>query len=231
MATVPARQLTADIDYPDGDGKPMAETPRHRQNMTDLIETLEVWLADDPMAYVSGNMLLYYVRGDKRRHVSPDVFVARGVPKVRVPERRSYFAWVERKGPDVVIELTSASTREEDLDHKFALYQDTLKVREYFLFDPYEEYLEPQLQGYRLRKGRYARIRPIRGRLPSKVLNLHLEGAGEQLRLYDPKGRRRLPLPREARAQAEAARRQVEAENARLRRELAALRRRLAQGE
>ncbi|HJT77947.1 MAG TPA: Uma2 family endonuclease, partial [Gemmataceae bacterium] len=173
----------------------MAETPQHRQNMTDTIESLGVWFAEDSQVYVSGNMFIYYVPGDRLRHVSPDVFVVRGVPKL--PERRRYLVWEEGKGPDLVIEFTSESTREEDMDDKLSLYRDTLRVQEYFLFDPFAEYLEPPLRGHRLRGGRYVPIRPVQGRLPSKVLGLHLERDGRQLRLYDPTTGRRLLTPAE----------------------------------
>jgi Uma2 family endonuclease len=210
MATVtPTRH-----DYPTSDGRPIAETDLHRDLMVDLIQTLQMRFADDPMVYVSGNLLVYYVPGDKRRHVSPDVFVVKGVPK----RKRDYFLiWEERKGPDAVIELTSRSTRAEDTKRKFALYE-RLKVPEYFLFDPRAEYLDPPLRGYRLRGGIYVPIRPVAGRLPSKVLGLHLDRDGSQLRLYDPVTQAWIPTPEEEIEQAQA---EVE----RLRRELDALRR------
>jgi hypothetical protein len=94
--------------------------------------------------------------------------------------------WKEGKGPDVAFEITSKSTGKEDTDFKMQLYQDVLKVKEYFLFDPYAEYLDPPLQGHRLRRGRYQEIQPVKGRLPSELLGLHLERAGRQLRLCDP---------------------------------------------
>jgi len=114
-------------------------------------------------------------------------------------------------------------------------------VVEYFQFDPFGDYLKPRFQGYRLRAGRYARIRPVAGRLPSQVLGLHLELHGDDLRFHDPSASRWLPSPAEARQQAEAARQQAEvekqqaeagrqqaeAESERLRRELEELRRRL----
>ncbi len=206
-----------EVHYPDSDGRPMAETPHHRQVMTDTIQVLEAWFADDLWVYVSGNMLLYYVRGNPRRHVAPDVFVTKGIRKQPTPARRLYLVWEEGKGPDAAIEITSKSTRKEDQQDKFALYQDVLKVSEYFLFDPYGEYLQPALQGYRLRKGRYVRIRPVKGRLPSKVLGLHLEAVGEQLRFYNPATGAWLLTPLEqaeaekaARARAEAAQAQAE---------------------
>src|SRR3954463_2509752 len=109
--------------------------------MTDLIERLQDWFADDPRVYVTGNLLLYYERGNKRKHVSPDVFVVRGVPKL--PPRDYYLLWEEGKSPDVVIEITSKTTRREDEKKKLILYRDVLKVPEYFQFDPTEDYLKP----------------------------------------------------------------------------------------
>src|SRR3954454_12509732 len=173
MATRPSPVTRRDIEYPTGDGKPMAETDVHRDLMADLIETLKIYYAADPDVYVSGNLLLFYERGDKRKHVAPDVFVVRGVPKL--PRRDHYLTWQEGKGPDLVVELTSKSPRREDQKTKLALYRDVLKVPEYFLFDPYQEYLKPSLQGYRLVEGQYVPVEPVEGRLPSAVLGLDLE--------------------------------------------------------
>jgi Uma2 family endonuclease len=205
----------------------MAETDHHRELMFDLIKTLQARYAGDPMVYVSGNLLVFYVPGNRRRHLAPDVLVTKGVAK---RERLNYLVWEEGKGPDLVIELTSSSTRREDVEHKFRLYQDTLRVSEYFLFDPFGDYLQPPLQGYRLRRGKYVPIKPVKGRLPSKVLGLHLEQHGSDLRLFDPATGQWLPTPLERIAQAELARQQAEAENERLRRELEELRRRLPKG-
>ena len=71
-----------EVEYPTSDGRPMAETPLHMQEMIDLIETLQDHFAEDPNVYVWGNMMLYYVEGDRRKHISPDVFVVRGVSKL-----------------------------------------------------------------------------------------------------------------------------------------------------
>jgi len=205
----------SEITYPTSDGRPMAETDRHREIMFALIKVLQAFYATDPNVYVSGNLLLYYVPGNKRRHVSPDVFVVKGVPK---HERLYYLLWEERKSPNLVIEVTSSSTRSEDLKRKFLLYRDVLKVQEYFLFDPLEEYLRPSFQGYRLRQGKYAPIRPLGGRLPSSVLGLQFERDGYGLRLFDPKAGKWLLTAEEKLAQTEA-------ENERLHRELEMLRR------
>jgi Uma2 family endonuclease len=178
------------VHYPTGDGQPVAETPIHRDNMIALLDVLKTRFAADPMVYVSANMFVYYVPGRKRRHVSPDVFLVKGIPN---KDRDVYFVWEEGKGPDIVFEFTSDSTRDEDLDEKFNLYKDVLKVTEYFLFPPKEEYLTPSLQGFRLHAGRYVPIEPIDGRLPSSVLGLHLLREGAFLRLYDAVSGRTLP--------------------------------------
>src|SRR5262249_48387849 len=107
MATVPSADRVPVYwnGYPTSDGKPMAETDWHRDLMAVLIQTLRAYYCSDSQVYVSGNLLLFYVPGDKRRHVSPDVFVVKGVPK---RDRPNYLVWQEGKGPDVVIELTSS---------------------------------------------------------------------------------------------------------------------------
>jgi Uma2 family endonuclease len=209
---------TQTIDYPTSDGKPMAETDFHRIVMMASIQTLEFWYAAVANVYVSGNLLMYYVPGNKRKHVSPDVFVVKGVKK---KNRLYYLTWEEGKNPNAIIEITSKSTRKEDTDKKFVLYRDVLKVKEYFLFDPFGDYLKPdRLRGYRLQKGEYVPIEFVDGRLPSQVLELHLEADGVNLRLYDPTTKAWLLTPDERADQAEREKVALLEENERLRRML-----------
>lgn len=182
MATVPAPLIVFN-DYPYSDGKPMAETDLHRELMNMQIEVLKQYYEGQDDVYVSGNLLMFYEKGNKRKHVSPDVFVVKGVPNHMRP---NYLVWEEGRAPNLVIEMTSSSTRREDVGKKFKLYQDVLKVREYFLFDPYGDYLKPPMQGYRLVKGEYREIGQQAGRLPSQVVGLHLERDGKILRLWHP---------------------------------------------
>lgn len=219
--------------YPESDGKPMAETDIHRDLMFEIIAVLKERYAADPNTYVTGNLLLFYERGNKRRHVSPDCFVAFGVPDGFRP---NYLMWEEGKGPDVVFEFTSSSTRADDTRRKLALYRDTLGVKEYFLFDPEMDYLDPPMQGYRLRGGQYLRIREKNGRLPSLQLGLHLERDGNRLRLWDPTTGNWLPSLSEMidaeRQKADAERQKADAErqkNTALEAEVERLRQLLAQ--
>jgi len=217
MATIPSplRSLRADaeIDYPTGDGRPVGETPLHLKNLTTAIKTLERHFEREPLVYVWGNMFVYYEKGNRRKHVSPDVFVALGVPKDK--PREHYLIWEEGHGLDFVVELTSKSTQDEDLDDKMSIYQDEMPVPEYFLFDPKGEYLDPPLQGHRLREGKYVPIEIVEGRLPSEVLGLHLERDGEWLRFYNPATGLWLPTPEEREAALEADRGLAEAQRER----------------
>ncbi|HZW30877.1 MAG TPA: Uma2 family endonuclease [Isosphaeraceae bacterium] len=199
MATVPRQRRPRAIDYPTRDGKPMAETDVHREDRTDLIQTLKEYFARARRVYVSGNLLIFYEEGNRRKHIAPDVFVVRGVKK---HDRKNYLVWAEGRAPNLVIEITSKSTRRED-QKKLVIYRDILRVTEYFIFDPTEDYLDPPLQGFRLVGGDYLPITPIDGRLPSQVLGLRLERDGAKLRLWDPATGQRLPTPQEARAAAE----------------------------
>ena len=180
------------VDYPCSDGKPMAESDIHRACMTYLADALKRWFErrGQEDVYVSANSFVYYEQGNPRAVVAPDVFVV-----LRAPGhlRNSYLLWNEPKGPDFVLEVTSASTRRDDERRKREVYA-SLGVSEYFLYDPRGEYLTPPLQGYRLRDGEYRPL-PAVTVLPSRsvavhseVLALDLRDEREErmLRLHDP---------------------------------------------
>ena len=206
----------------------MAETDTHRKQMTYLLDALADHFRDDPNVYVAGNLFVYYREGDPTRVVAPDVFVVKGVSRLN---RRIYQVWKEEKAPDVVFELTSRGTRQDDLGAKKGIYE-MLGVEEYFIFDPLGEYLEPRLVGFRLAEWGYQRM--AEEPLVSQVLGLELRVEGEMLRLVDPATGENLLTSlesQEARRRAEAlvtqeteARRQAEAEVEQLQAELARLR-------
>ena len=210
MATVSA--LHRQIDYPTSDGKPMAETNEHRKVAVDLIDVLQHRYRDRSDVYVSGDLLLFYEPGNRNRHVAPDVFVCFDVENRLRP---NYLVWEEGKAPDFIIEVTSKSTRDVDQTTKSVLYRDVLGVREYFQFDPFEEYLSPSLQGQRLVDGEYVPIAWENGGLPSDVLGVRLVREGWILRLIDIATGERL-LTSAERAELEAERAELESERAEL---------------
>jgi Uma2 family endonuclease len=224
MAAIP---LEREAHYPESDGQPMAETGIHVEVMVETFGTLRERYRQVADIWVGANMFLYYEKGYPKKVVAPDVFVVKGVPNQL---RRTFKLWEEGRPPCLVIEITSDSTRDEDLHKKKGIYE-RLGVEEYVLHDPLGDYLEPPLQGFRLAGGRY---RPIAlapdGSLDCRTLGLRLRRDGERLRLIDTATGQPLPWREEiaerareaeARLAAEtAARRSLEVELARLRQEL-----------
>jgi Uma2 family endonuclease len=214
----PPRPLFGEL-LPESDGKPIAESDTHRDQLFDLLNCLDDHFRDNPNVYITGNLFLHYLDENKqRKSITPDIFVVFGVEKKL---RRYYQLDLEGKAPDVVIELTSNETQMEDFGDKREIYT-WIGVREYFVFDPLEDYLQPPLHGFRLDGNEY---RPMMGaRLHSEALGLDLVGEQGRLRLYDPKTGRFLLTHEEseaARRSAEAKAAAAEEENARLREELA----------
>jgi Uma2 family endonuclease len=227
-----------EIDYPESDGKPLGETDFHVTVILYLRQALRLFFQGVANVYVAANNLFYYEEDNPRTFVVPDVYVVKDVPN---HDRRVYKLWEEKAAPAVVFEITSRSTRREDLGDKRALYE-MLGVPEYFLFDPEAEYLKPQLQGFRLLDGFYSPIHhDDDGAVYSEQLRLRMRPEGRLLRLIDPATRQVLPTLDEAldvmadalaRAEQEAQRAEqeaqradaAEAELARLRAELEQLR-------
>jgi Uma2 family endonuclease len=192
----PLPGTTIDPLYPCSDGEPMGEGDIHTRAVIILREALEDFYAAAGRTdvYIASNMLLYYEKGVTNARREPDVLVAVGT---NTHSRRSFRSFEEGRLPDVVFEIASASTHAEDTGDKFQVYQ-SLGIKEYFLFDPYGEFYDPPLMGYRLVRGRYARLRPVEGAaLPSRRLGLWLVAQGEELRLIDPTTREMVPTRRE----------------------------------
>lgn len=216
------------IIYPESDGRPMGETPVHRDAMIRLIQTLQDRYAGDPDVYVSGDMMMCYEPGNPRAVLSPDVFVTFGISKL--PERRVYLTWEEGKVPAIVVEVTSRSTSRRDRRTEPALYA-ALGVREYILYDPLGE-ITPALQGYRLIGGAYVLVVPESdGAITSIELGLRLVIENAELRLYDRATGTRLLSPAERADAAERRATTLETRLAEMETRLAELESRLRQGE
>lgn len=176
-----------DVHYPYSDGQPMGESDLHREEMVYLIQALQERFRDAPDVYVAGNLFLYYEKGVPSAVVAPDLLVVHGVPK---EPRKSYKVWQEGgRVPSLVVEVTSDTTRDEDLSDKKDRYR-RLGVEEYILFDPLGDHLSPRLQGLRLVSGRYLKMRPEKdGSLVSSTtgVTFRVEGSKRRstLRLID----------------------------------------------
>ena len=198
----PSAWTRADVFYPERDGKPMGETDVHITVLLYLRQALRFLFRRDERVYVAADMLFYYEEGNPTEVKVPDVFVVKGIPK---HDRRIYKLWEEGAAPCTIFEITSRSTRLEDIGTKRALYE-MLGVHEYFLFDPLAEYLRPQLQGFRLVKGGYQpMVQSADGTLTSEELGVILQPAGALLRLVDSSTGEPIPTLDEAAVKADEA--------------------------
>ena len=185
-----SRPITAPppVEYPCSDGQPMAETEFQLIPLIDAISALRSHFADREDVYVIGNMFLYYEEGNPRAVVAPDLFAVVGASK---HWRNTYKLWEEPKAPDLVLEVTSRSTRRMDQGRKRDIYA-SLGVGEYWLFDPTGDWLDPRLQGLQLHEGTYRPVPSVPTLdggllLHSEALGLDVRlEAGETLRFHDP---------------------------------------------
>ncbi|NJR38828.1 MAG: Uma2 family endonuclease [Leptolyngbyaceae cyanobacterium CSU_1_4] len=224
MTTSLLQPQTNEIFYPCSDGEPVAESYAHLYALMVTLEVLRQYLLAH-QATVLGNQFLYYAQGFPRLRVAPDVMVIFNVPP---GGRDSYKTWEEGAVPSVVFEMTSKSTKNQDMGAKKTLYEG-LGVQEYWLFDPRGEWIKEQLRGYRLHDEEYQLITDSR----STPLQLRLQVEGQLIGFYREDTGEKLLIPQEladalsqekaARQQAEAARQQAEAENERLKLQLRAL--------
>ena len=203
MNAIPLRR---DVHYPESDGKPMGETEIHIREIIYLFEALDEHLREVQDVYVGADMLLYYVEGNPRQFVVPDVFVTLGVPR---GQRRIYKLWEEGRPPSLIVEVTSDSSRTEDTSGKKSLY------------DPLQDYLRPPIQGFRLVKGRY-QPRPVRedGAVLSQTTGVTFRIEERGIRVVDVA----TGAPLLSNEEVRTARRDAEEELVRLRAELARLR-------
>jgi hypothetical protein len=162
--------------------------------------------------YIAGNLLVYFQEGDPSRFVVPDAMV---VKECQPGRRRVFKIWEEGRTPNAVFEITSRSTKGEDLNFKPQIYAQ-IGVAEHFLYDPTAEYLRPPLQGRRLTPAGYESIVPdAAGRLLSSELGLWVHLEDGDLILTDANTGERLLTEAEAHwAQAEAHRAEAKARRA-----------------
>ncbi len=182
------------IVYPETNFQPIAETDFHIDEMMNLWFTLKDFFRNDSDIYIATNLFIYYEEGNPNTSVSPDVFIVKGVEKKL---RRIYKQWEEQQPPSFALELTSQSSKLQDLGTKRALYA-MLGVRYYFIYAPLEEYLTPPLQGYVLTGNEYELLTPSEtNAFTVPELGFELMVESYHLRLIDLKTGQKLLTPAE----------------------------------
>ena len=211
---------TSDIEYPESDGKPVGETDIHIDWIFRIRDMLR-YRYRGRRVYVGSDMLVYYEEGAPRKFFVPDEFIVLDCEQY---DRRTFKIWEEGRTPNVIIEVTSNSTRTKDLHTKPEIYRQ-LGIGEYFLYDPTAEYLDPALRGFRLQDGGYVPIEPSAGGwLACEQLDIELRLDARQLVMRDAATKQvlltRADAEQMAREAAETKVAELQAEVQRLRNEL-----------
>ena len=133
--------------------------------------------------FTAADLNLYYDITHPRWYKRPDWFAVVGVSRFYENRdlRLSYVTWQEQVNPDLVVELLSPGTAEEDLGQtivtnpnspppKWQVYEQILRIPYYVVFDRYTGHL----QAFRLGNAGYQPITIVNGRFTMPELGLGL---------------------------------------------------------
>ena len=200
MTTKPVHTYTVitDIDYSSLEFNPDAPEPLpdgmfQYPIFAEILSILDAHLntlGNPENIFRSSNTFICYDRNNLNVRVGPDFYVAFGVDARAIMERLIYLPWEAGKPPDLVLEVASESTGQQDTRNKRDIYA-RIGIGEYWRFDSTggEYYGEP-LAGEELADGEYRRIdlttEPdgvLKGY--SRALRLWLCWQDDMLKFYD----------------------------------------------
>ena len=191
---VPLRE--EDLLFPQEEDR-LVLTESHMRNCIYAKMMLEIVMGDRPDAMVfMDHRIDFGIEG--MEPLGPDVAVFVELNAPWNPQRGTFDATEFEARPLLVIEVTSASTRPNDLQAKVDLYFEA-KVPYYAIIDhgPHNDWSRVVLRGYRAAPGGYSSVEPDeKGRLWLSTLNLWLVPDGEKVFLCRADGER-LPEWRE----------------------------------
>ena len=157
------------LELPTEDGEPL-ESPWHLAQIAFFLELIHYAWRQRTDFYAGGNMFIYYSLAQVRHrdYKGPDFYIVLNVDGSY--GREAWVVWEENgRYPDLIIELMSASTRNNDLTTKEHLYAHTFRTPDYFCYDPETK----TLMGWHLHGDAYVALQPnAQGWLWSETLNL-----------------------------------------------------------
>ena len=184
MGTHTRKPVARVVEYPDGDGLPMAENTLQFEWIVTIKEGLAALFADRPDVFVAGDLLWYAVEGNPKIRFAPDAMVAFGRPR---GYRGSYRQWEEGGvAPQVVFEVLSPGNRSGEMRHKFKFYE-RFGVEEYYVYDPGPGRRRNTLKGSLREGGRLIEVATIQG-WTSPRLGVRFDLDADTLHLTRPDG-------------------------------------------
>ncbi len=178
----PSETDNDEIIYPEQREDDMGETSIHIKLVTTFLQTLLLFFREREDVFLSANMNLYYEEGKPNKWYAPDLLIAFGVPN---HERSSYQVWKENVFPQVIIEIASDKTWDNDIGKKYKDYEQ-FGVEEYYILDPEFAFLPAPLLAFH-RQGERLLSAPVNdGRIFSPRLGLEIVRTENSFRLFNP---------------------------------------------
>jgi Uma2 family endonuclease len=189
---------TAEVVYPECDGKPMGENTLQFDYIVLIKEGHEVLYMDRADVFVAGDLFWYPVQGNNAIVTAPDTMIVFSRPK---GHRGSYRQWEEGGiAPQVVWEVVSPTTTVPQRQELFGFYQRH-RVEEYYEYDPQRG----TLSGWLRQRRRLVAIADIQGWVSPRT-GVRMELVGTELRLTYPDGQPFRSLSEHNRLREEAVR-------------------------
>ena len=131
------------IDYPESDGKPMADNTLQWDWMVKIVGELRDQY-DGQLVFIAGDLFWYPMRGHPRIVSAPDAMVVFDRPP---GYRGSYKQWEEANlGPQVTFESLSPSNTEDEMEERRQFFERH-GVEEYYYIDPYANLIRIYIRG------------------------------------------------------------------------------------
>ena len=151
-----APQFPADELLISEDGEPM-DSDWHGIELNLLRELVHQHLVGRQDFFAGGNMFIYFNEQQARNRDfrGPDFFFVWGVSPM--PLRPYWAVWKEGgRYPNMIVELLSPTTADEDLTTKKDVYEQIFRTPEYYCYDPETR----KIQAWRLEQLVYQTVRP-----------------------------------------------------------------------
>ncbi len=178
----PSETDNDEIIYPEQREDDMGETSIHIKLVTTFLQTLLLFFREREDVFLSANMNLYYEEGKPNKWYAPDLLIAFGVPN---HERSSYQVWKENVFPQVIIEIASDKTWDNDVGKKYKDYEQ-FGVEEYYILDPEFAYLPAPMLAFHRQGERLLSAPVIDGKIFSPRLGLEIARTENSFRLFNP---------------------------------------------
>jgi Uma2 family endonuclease len=181
MSVTLASPAPGPVEYPERDGKPMADNTKQARWIFMLYGNLLALFAEVAEVFIAADLLWYPVEGEPEVRQAPDVFVAFGRPK---GDRGSYKQWEEGGiAPQAVFEILSPGNDPLEMADKLDWY-DCHGVEEYYVYDPDRN----RLAVYVRRGEVLRRVQPADG-FTSPRLKIRFQLTSPEMTVYRPDGR------------------------------------------